>query len=61
MPENGRSRTLLWVVVGGAGFFLFLLAVFTLIYASVKTDRSDGFSSAFGDKIAVVDLEGVII
>jgi protease-4 len=61
MPENGRSRTLLWVVVGGGGFFLFLLAVFAIIYTSVKADRSDGFSSAFGDKIAVVDLEGVIV
>ena len=61
MPENGRSRTLLWVVVGGGGFFLFLLAVFAIIYTSVKSDRSDGLSSAFGDKIAVVDLEGVIV
>lgn len=60
MPEENRSRTLMWVVLGGGGFFLFLLAVFTLIYTSVKSDRSDGFS-AFGDKIAVVDLEGVII
>ena len=59
MPENDRSRTLLWVVLGGGGFFLFLLAVFTIIYASVKSDRADGLS--FGDKIAVVDLEGVII
>jgi protease-4 len=49
------------VVVGGGGFFLFLLAVFAIIYTSVKADRSDGFSSAFGDKIAVVDLEGVIV
>lgn len=61
MAENERSRTLLWVVVGGGGFFLFLLAVFTLIYTSVRSDRADGLSSAFGDKIAVVDLEGVII
>src|ERR1700675_2344905 len=61
MAENDRSRTMLWVVVGGGGFFLFLLAVFTLIYTSVKSDRLDGLSSAFGDKIAVVDLEGVII
>lgn len=61
MPENGQSRTLLWVVLGGGGFFLFLLAVFTLIYASTKSDRSGDLSSAFGDKIAVVDLEGVII
>lgn len=61
MPENDRSRTLLWVVVGGGGFFLFLLAVFTIIYTSVRSDHADGISSAFGDKIAVVDLEGVII
>jgi protease-4 len=61
MPENERSRTLLWVVVGGGGFFLFLLAVFAIVYTSVKSDRSDGLSSAFGDKIAVVDLEGVIV
>ena len=61
MPENERSRTLMWVVLGGGGFFLFLLAVFTLIYASTKSDHSSEFSSAFGDKIAVVDLEGVIV
>ncbi|MDP9264410.1 MAG: signal peptide peptidase SppA [Acidobacteriota bacterium] len=61
MAENGRSRTMLWVVVGGGGFFLFLLAVFAIIYTSVKSDRSDGISGAFGDKIAVVDLEGVIV
>jgi protease-4 len=52
---------MLWVVVGGGSFFLFLLAVFTLIYTSVRSDNTDGISSAFGDKIAVVDLEGVII
>ena len=61
MPENERSRTLMWVVLGGGGFFLFLLAVFTLIYASTKSDHTSEFSSAFGDKIAVVDLEGVIV
>lgn len=61
MPENERSRTLMWVVLGGGGFFLFLLAVFTLIYASTKSDHSSEFSGAFGDKIAVVDLEGVIV
>jgi protease IV len=61
MAENERSRTMLWVVVGGGSFFLLLLAVFTLIYTSVSSDHTDGLSSAFGDKIAVVDLEGVII
>jgi protease-4 len=61
MQENSGSRTLMWVVLGGGGFFLFLLAVFTLIYASTKSDHSADFSSAFSDKIAVVDLEGVIV
>jgi len=59
MANDGRSRTLLWVVVGGGAFFLFLIAVFTLVYVSMRS-RSDRFAG-FGDKIAVVDLEGVIV
>src|SRR6266478_6808966 len=31
MPDTGRSRTLLWIVIGGGAFFLFVLAVFTLV------------------------------
>jgi len=61
MAENGRSRTLLWVVIGGGAFFLFVLAVFTLVYLTLHTgDEESGFGG-FGDKIAVVDLEGVIL
>ncbi len=60
MANEGRSRTLLWIVVGGGGFFLFLIAVFTLVYLSMRSQRSDGFGG-FGEKIAVVDVEGVII
>jgi protease-4 len=48
------------VVVGGGAFFLFLMAVFTLVYISVKADQDSGFSG-FGDKIAIVEVEGVII
>ena len=60
MPNNGRSRTWLWIVIGGA-FFLFVLAVFTLVYITLRTgDRTSALGS-FGDKIGVVDLEGVII
>jgi protease-4 len=59
MANDGRSRTLLWVVVGGGAFFLFLIAVFTLVYVSMRS-RSDRFAG-FGDRIAVVDLEGVIL
>lgn len=60
MSNGSHSRTFLWVVVGGGAFFLFLMAVFTLVYVSVKADQDSGFGG-FGDKIAVVDIEGVII
>jgi len=61
MAGENRSRIWLWVVVGGGGFFLFLMAVFTLVYLAAKSDQqADGFRG-FGDKIAVVDLEGVIV
>ena len=35
MPDQGRSRTLLWIVIGGGAFFLFVLAVFTLVYLTL--------------------------
>ncbi len=60
MTNDGRSRVLLWVVVGGGAFFLFLIAVFTLVYLSLREQQKDGFGG-FGDKIAVVDIEGVIV
>lgn len=50
-----------WIVIGGGAFFLFALAVFSLVYLAVKNDsKSASFGSGFSDKIAVVDLEGVI-
>jgi protease IV len=59
---DGRSRTLLWVLIGGGAFFLFVLAVFTLVYLTLHAGgtESAGFTS-FGDRIGVVDLEGVIL
>src|SRR5712691_5162195 len=61
MSDEKRSRTLLWILIGGGAFFLFVLAVFTLVYLTLHTgERTSSFSS-FGDKIGVVDLEGVII
>jgi protease IV len=59
MPDQPRSRAFLWVLLGGGVFFLFLLAVFTLVYFTLRTQQKDSFSG-FGNKIAVVDLEGVI-
>ncbi len=57
-----RSRTLLWVLIGGGAFFLFVLAVFTLVYLALHAGgtESAGFGG-FGDRIGVVDLEGVIL
>ena len=57
---EGRSRVWLWLLIGGGVFCLFVAAVFTLVYISFGSGEDDGFSG-FGDKIAVVDLEGVIL
>src|SRR6516162_4292911 len=61
MAENSRCRTFLWIVIGGGAFFLFALSVFTLIYLTLHAGEQSSFSGGFGDKIGVVDLEGVII
>src|SRR5216683_3958041 len=61
MSEEKRSRVLLWVLIGGGAFFLFVLAVFTLVYLSLHTGDRTSAISGFGDKIGIVDLEGVII
>ena len=59
---EGRSRTLLWVLIGGGAFFLFVLAVFSLVYLTLHAAGGEavGFSG-FGDRIGVVDLDGVIL
>jgi protease IV len=59
MTEEKRSRAFLWIVIGGGAFFLFVLAVFALVYVTLHAGKDS--SLAFGDKIAVVDLEGVIL
>jgi protease-4 len=60
MNDQPRSRFFLWVLLGGGAFFLFLVAIFALVYFSVRSQQKDTFGG-FGDKIGVVDLEGVII
>jgi len=59
---EGRSRTLLWILIGGGAFFLFVLAVFSLVYLTLHAGGTGeaGFAG-FGDRIAVVDLTGVIV
>jgi len=59
MTEEKRSRTFLWIVIGGGAFFLFVLAVFALVYVTLHAGKDT--SLGFGDKIGVVDLEGVIL
>src|ERR1700736_4281628 len=58
---EGRSRTLLWILIGGGAFFLFVLAVFTLVYLTLHAGGTEAAITGFGDRIAVVDLDGVIL
>jgi len=60
MTEQSRSRAFLWILLGGGAFFLFFVAIFALVYFSVRSQQKTTFSG-FGDKIAIVDLEGVIL
>jgi len=60
MPEQ-RSRTLLWILIGGGAFFLFVLAVFSLVYLTLHAGSNEAGFSGFGDRIGVVDLDGVIL
>src|SRR5713226_9665942 len=56
---EGRSRIWIWFLVGGGLFALFVVAVFTLVYLSFGGRDEESFS-AFGSRIAVVELDGVI-
>src|ERR1700679_4171274 len=56
-----RSRTLLWILIGGGAFFLFVLAVFSLVYLTLHAGSGEASFSSFGDRIGVVDLDGVIL
>jgi protease-4 len=60
MPEQ-RSRTLLWILIGGGAFFLFVLAVFSLVYLTLHAGGNESAFDGFGDRIGVVDLDGVIL
>jgi len=45
----------MWLLIGGGAFLFFVIAVFSLVYLVFGGSQDD--SLAFGDKIAVVDLE----
>jgi protease-4 len=57
---EGRSRIWVWFLVGGGLFFVFVVAVFTLVYFSFGGRDEESFSG-FGSKIGVVELDGVIV
>src|SRR5271165_7128566 len=61
MADAPRSRTWLWILIGGGAFFLFVMSVFVLVYLALHADNQEASLHAFGDKIGVVDLEGVIV
>src|SRR5271157_4161710 len=56
-----RSHTLLWILIGGGAFFLFVLAVFSLVYLTLHAGTNEAGFAGFGDRIGVVDLDGVIL
>ena len=60
MADDRRSYTWLWVLLGAGAFVVLFTVVFSLLYFAARTDRDRQFA-VFGDKIAVVDLDGVII
>src|SRR5438128_1124216 len=61
-PQRQGPRIFTWIVIGGGVFFLFVMSIFSLVYLSVKNEhKTTSFSSGFGNKIAVVPLEGVIL
>jgi protease-4 len=60
MPDQ-RSRTWLWILIGGGAFFLFVLAVFSLVYLTLHAGNNEAGFTGFGDRIGVVDLDGVIL
>jgi protease-4 len=59
--SDQRSRTVLWILIGGGAFFLFVLAVFSLVYLTLHAGGSQAGFGGFGDRIGVVDLDGVIL
>jgi protease-4 len=61
MSDEKRSRTWLWILIGGGAFFLFVLAVFTLVYLTLRSSGESAGLHGFGDRIGVVDLDGVIL
>ncbi|MBZ5568011.1 MAG: signal peptide peptidase SppA [Acidobacteriia bacterium] len=62
MANGGRSRGFLWVLIGGGAFFIFVLAVYTLVYVALRAEQGTQYVvTGSGEQIAVVDIDGVIL
>ncbi len=61
MPDQPRARMLLWILLGGGALALFLVGISAAFFLSLRSQQQEDGFSAFGDKIGVVDLEGVIL
>jgi protease IV len=60
MASDRGSRIFLWVALGGGAFFIFVVLIFVVVYAAMRSDDRAQFGG-FGGRIAVVDLDGVIV
>ena len=62
MANDGRSRGWLWLLIGGGAFFIFVLAVYALVYVTLRGEQGTQYVvTGSGEKIAVVDLDGIIL
>ena len=63
MSDGNGSRTWLWVLIGGAAFVIFVLAVFSVVYFSVQAGGNNEYviSGGSGGRLGIVDVTGVII
>jgi len=59
--SDRRSRTLLWILVAGGAFFFYALFMVSLGYVMWRAGGQEDEVSGFGERIAVVDLDGIIL
>jgi protease IV len=60
MPDR-KSRTLLWIFFGCGIFAFYALMVGSLIYITMRASGGETAFGGFGDRIGVVDLDGLIL
>ncbi|HET9743884.1 MAG TPA: signal peptide peptidase SppA [Terriglobales bacterium] len=61
MAEAGRSRTLLWIFLGCGALAVFFFLIFSLFFFSFRGGNDEIESEGGGEKIAVIDVDGVIL